>query len=219
MALNKNTKLKVVKIENILPKTMNDKYLLYLPADYSINKVWPFIFFLHGAGERGSDIEIVKKHGPPKIVLQNKNFPFIMAAPQCKEEMRWNTEELFKLLDEIISKYKIDTKRIYLTGLSMGGFGTWQMAVKHPDKFAAIIPVCGGGDPSKARRIKDLPAWVFHGVKDNVVPLSKSEEMVRALKECGGNPKLTIYPNAEHDSWTETYNNPKIYEWLLQFHK
>ncbi len=219
MTLNKNTKLKVVKIENIIPKTMNDKYLLYLPADYTINEDWPFIFFLHGAGERGSDIEIVKKHGPPRIVLQNKNFPFIMAAPQCKEEKKWDTEELFKLLDEIISKYKIDTKRIYLTGLSMGGFGTWEMAIKFPDKFAAIIPVCGGGDPSKACSIKDLPIWAFHGAKDQVVPISKSKEMIDAIKKCGGNPKFTVYPDAEHNSWTETYNNPKIYEWLLQFHK
>jgi len=220
MALNKNSKIKVVKIESSVPKTINDKYLLYLPDKYhQINKNRPFIFFLHGAGERGKNIELVKKHGPLKLIAQNKNLPFIIAAPQCIENMRWNIEELNILLDKIISKYNIDTKRIYLTGLSMGGFGTWEMAIKFPNKFAAIIPVCGGGDPIKVCKIKDLPIWVFHGAKDNIVPLSKSEEIVTALKECGGNPKFTIYPDAEHDSWTETYNNPQIYEWLLQFRK
>ena len=174
------------------------------------------MFFLHGAGERGSNIELVKKHGPLKLINQNKNLPFIIAAPQCIENMRWNIEELNILLDEIIFKYNIDTKRIYLTGLSMGGFGTWELAIKYPNKFAAIIPVCGGGDPSKACKIKDVPILAFHGAKDEVVPINKSEEMVAALKDCGGNPKFTIYPDAEHDSWTETYNNPNLYEWFLQ---
>ena len=218
MALNKNSKIKVVKIESSVPKTINDKYLLYLPNKYhQIKKDWPLIFFLHGAGERGNDIELVKKHGPPKLITEDKSFPFIIAVPQCNENMKWNIEELNNLLDEIIFKYNIDTKRIYLTGLSMGGFGTWDMAIKFPNKFAAIIPICGGGDPSKVCKIKDLPIWVFHGAKDDIVPLSKSEEMVKGLKDCGGNPKFTIYPNAEHDSWTETYNNPQIYEWFLQF--
>jgi predicted peptidase len=218
--LNKNSKIKVVKIESIVPKTINNKYLLYLPNKYhQINKSWPFMFFLHGAGERGSNIELVKKHGPLKLINQNKNLPFIIAAPQCIENMRWNIEELNILLDEIIFKYNIDTKRIYLTGLSMGGFGTWELAIKYPNKFAAIIPVCGGGDPSKACKVKDVPIWAFHGAKDDVVPISKSEEMVAALKDCGGNPKFTIYPDAEHDSWTETYNNSNLYKWFLQHKK
>jgi predicted peptidase len=218
--LNKNSKLKIVKIEDSIPNTMNNKYLLYLPENYyQSNEDWPFIFFLHGAGERGNDIEIVKRHGPPKLIMQNKNFPFIIAAPQCKENMKWNIEELNTLLDEIISKYKVDTKRIYLTGLSMGGFGTWEMAIKYPDKFAAIVPICGGGDSSRVSKIKDMPIWVFHGAKDKVVPLSKSEGMVNALNECSGSPKFTIYPDAEHDSWTETYNNQNLYEWFLQHKK
>jgi predicted peptidase len=220
MVLSANKEIEFVEIENFNPKTLNNKYLLFLPKGYvKTNKDLPFLFFLHGAGERGNEIEIVKRNGPPKFISQNKNFPFIMAAPQCKEEMRWNTDELIKLLDEIILKYKIDTKRIYLTGLSMGGFGTWEIAVKYPEKFAAIIPVCGGGDPAKACIMKNLPIWAFHGAKDDIVPLSKSEEMIKALKKCGGNPLFTIYPNAEHDSWTETYNNPEIYKWLSQFHK
>jgi predicted peptidase len=128
----------------------------------------------------------------------------------------WNPDALNALLDEVVAQYKVDKKRIYLTGLSMGGYGTWALAGTSPERFAAIVPICGGGDPADARRLKDIPTWVFHGAKDSVVPLSRSEEMVKALKEAGSDVKFTIYPEAEHDSWTETYNNPKLYEWLLQ---
>ena len=120
------------------------------------------------------------------------------------------------MLDEIQGKYKVDPDRVYLTGLSLGGFGTWETATQHPERFAAIAPICGGGRPFMARRLKNLPAWVFHGEKDPVVPIKRSEEMVEALKAAGGDVKFTRYPEAQHDSWTETYNNPQLYEWFLQ---
>ncbi|MGB9597984.1 MAG: prolyl oligopeptidase family serine peptidase, partial [Candidatus Poribacteria bacterium] len=120
------------------------------------------------------------------------------------------------LLNDIIRKYSVDKNRIYLTGLSMGGFATWSFAIAHPERFAAIVPICGGGDPEKVSAIKDIPVWVFHGAKDNVVKLEQSERMVNALKQVGGNVKFTVYPDAEHDSWTATYDNPELYEWLLQ---
>jgi len=119
------------------------------------------------------------------------------------------------LLDEIIVNYQVDRDRIYLTGLSMGGYGTWTLAAAYPEKFAAIAPICGGGWPEDAARLKDLPIWVFHGAKDEAVPLERSEEMVKAVEDAGGKVKFTVYLDAEHDSWTATYGNPELYEWLL----
>jgi len=193
-------------------------YLLFLPEGYGKgDKTWPLILFLHGAGECGNDLAKVKIHGPPKIVETKKDFPFIVVSPQSpSRRVAWNPDALNVLLDNIISHYKVDRDRIYLTGLSMGGYGTWALAGTSPERFAAIVPICGGGDPADARRLKDLPTWVFHGAKDDAVPLARSEEMVKALREAGGNVKFTVYPEVGHDSWTETYNNPKLYEWLLQ---
>jgi predicted peptidase len=116
----------------------------------------------------------------------------------------------------MVKKYKVDKDRIYVSGLSMGGFGTWSLAAYTPDRFAAIAPICGGGEPFRTRRLTGLPVWVFHGAKDKAVPLERSQEMVDALKKRGGSVKLTIYPEAGHDSWSETYDNPDFYEWLLQ---
>ncbi len=190
-------------------------YLLYLPKGYDSQDRWPLLVFLHGAGERGSDVNQVKKHGPPKLVAAGQDLPFIVLSPQCAERSSWQPEALSKLIDEIAAKYKVDPDRIYLTGLSMGGFGTFALAAAHPEKFAAIVPICGGGDPKSVERFKALPAWVFHGAKDDAVPLSQSERMVEALKAAGGDVQFTVYPEAGHDSWTATYENPKVFEWLL----
>ena len=157
--------------------------------------------------------------GPPKIVLKDHTFPFILVSPQCGTEKLWSPEDVINLVNEVKAKLNVDPERIYLTGLSMGGFGTWAAAIEYPDVFAAIIPVCGGGDTSKVCAIKDVPVWVFHGAKDMVVPIQRSEEMVEALKKCGGDPSFTVYPEAAHDSWTVTYNNPEIYSWLLKHKK
>lgn len=195
------------------------QYLLYLPTDYEASdKKYPLVLFLHGSGERGNDIELVKRHGPPKLVEEGKEFPFVLVSPQCPDGTRWNyqTHALIALLDELESKYRIDKNRIYVTGLSMGGQGTWTLALNQPNRFAAIAPVCGWTDSWEVCKISHLPIWVFHGAKDNVVPVSESEQMVNALKQCGANKvMLTIYPDANHDSWTETYNNPELYNWLL----
>lgn len=197
------------------------KYLLYLPESYpTTKKSWPLMLYLHGAGERGADLEKVKLHGPPKLIAEtNRQFPFIIVSPQCPEGEYWSSDisvvRLNILLKDIIARYRVDKSRIYITGLSMGGFGTWRMAIEFPNRFAAIAPICGGGIPEKADRIKQLPIWVFHGAKDKVVPIQKSQEMVQALKKVGNKVRFTIYPKAEHDSWTETYNNPELYNWLL----
>lgn len=192
------------------------KYLLFLPEGYEQSeKQWPLILFLHGSGESGDQLANVKKHGPPKIVESKRDFPFIVVSPQSPGR-GWNPETLKALLDEIVLKYDVDRERVYLTGLSMGGYGTWTLAAAYPDAFAAIVPICGGGRPADAARLKGLPIWVFHGAKDAAVPLARSEEMVKAVEEAGGKVKFTIYPEAGHDSWTEAYDNPELYQWLLQ---
>jgi predicted peptidase len=191
-------------------------YLLYLPKDYKVtDKTWPLLLFLHGAGESGDNLNKVKVHGPPKLVESGKDFPFIIVSPQSAR-FGWDTKTLAALLDEVQAKYRVDADRVYVTGLSMGGFGTWALAAAYPNRFAAIAPICGGGEPITARKIKDMPIWAFHGAKDKVVPPSRSEAMIKSLRAAGAKEaRLTIYPDAGHDSWTETYNNPELYTWLL----
>lgn len=208
--------------EKTITKNLSCEYLLFLPEGYSKNKQgWPMILFLHGAGERGSDLKKVKVHGPPKIVEKQKDFPFIVVSPQCPEDDWWTdkVEVLINLLDDIVARYNVDTERIYLTGLSMGGYGSWALAAEYPERFAAVTPICGGGNRIMAFRLKDVPVWAFHGAKDPVVPLKQSEEMVNAIKARGGDAKLTVYPDAGHDSWTETYKNKELYDWFLKHRK
>jgi predicted esterase len=196
-------------------------YLLYLPQDYGkdTSKMWPLMVFLHGSGEAGSDIEKVKMHGPPKLIEQGKQYPFIVVSPQAPENEGWEPQVIIRMIRGLQSKYKIDKERIYLTGLSMGGFGTWNIASKFPSVFAAIAPVCGGGDTTQVMKLKHLPVWCFHGAKDDVVNPEQSYRMVRALKKFNPDVKLTVYPDAKHDSWTATYNNDSLYTWMLQHKK
>lgn len=206
-----------------LEKTYMDasavNYLLYLPKRYKFKNNWPVILFLHGVGERGNDLDKVKRHGPPKLIETGHNLPFIVIAPQCRLRNVWSNATLISILDEVESSYNVDPARIYLTGLSMGGWGTWSLAIEFPERFAAIAPVCGGGNPVLVDRLKSVPVWVFHGDQDEVVPIKRSIEMVSALKEAGGNVKFTIYPGVEHDSWTETYTNPELYDWFLKYER
>ena len=161
-------------------------------------------------------MELVRKHGPPKLIAEGKPFPCIVVSPQCPAGQWWDPGDLKALLDQVEHDYAIDFSRIYVTGLSMGGFGTWTLGIAYPDMIAALAPVCGWGEPFAAFRLKDMPIWAFHGAKDPIVPLSKGQEMIDAVKRAGGSPRFTIYPEAEHDSWTETYNNPELYDWLFQ---
>ncbi|MEH2200691.1 prolyl oligopeptidase family serine peptidase [Nostoc sp.] len=211
-------------LQRHVTSTDSYNYLLFLPdglhPDGDRNEIQqpllPTILFLHGAGQRGSDLDDVRKHGVAKVVEQQADFPFIVISPQCPRREYWNIERLSTLLDEVIASRAVDPDRVYLTGLSMGGYGTWHLAAAQPERFAAIAPICGGGNPQAAGKLKNLPVWAFHGAKDNVVPLSESEIMVSALKVHDGNVKFTVYPEANHDSWTQTYNNPELYEWFLQ---
>lgn len=196
-------------------------FWLYLPPGYPGRERWPLILFLHGAGERGDDLDRVKIHGPPKrIETEEISFPFVIVSPQCPAEGWWSDdqqiERLDALLEEVADRYRIDPERLYVTGLSMGGYGTWALAARYPHRFAAIAPICGGGDPGMAERLAHLPVWVFHGARDPVVPLETSQEMVDALRQAGGQVTFTVYPEAGHDSWTESYQNPALYEWFLE---
>jgi predicted peptidase len=208
-----------MQTSNIFKTTISKKvslpYLLYKPTKPKTKL--PLVMFLHGAGERGNDLDLVKIHGIPKLIEQGQAFPFIAVSPQCPKDSWWplELESLKGLLDEIISKHDVDKKRVYLTGLSMGGYGTWYLAGLYPQTFAAIAPICGGGDFVLGEQLATMPIWAFHGDKDNVVPLSESQRMVDIVKKAGGKAKLTVYKNVDHDSWTKTYNNPKFYEWLL----
>lgn len=207
-----------VRFEQKITKKVSGNFLLSLPKEYAKRgrTRYPLVIFLHGSGERGSDLNMVKKHGPPKLVEQGKEFPFVVCSPQCPEGERWSTDTLNGMLDYLLKTYRIDRDRVYLTGLSMGGFGSWTWVAENPERFAAVVPICGGGDPKSVERFKSVPLWAFHGVKDPVVPVDATTRMIDALKAIGANPKLTLYPEAGHDSWTETYNNPELWEWLLK---
>jgi predicted peptidase len=209
--------------ETAMGQEVRLNYLLFLPQDYQKEpqKKWPLILFLPGLGERGDSIEeleLLKVHGPPMVVEKQPDFPFIVLSPQCPSDSYWvyQLDNLNALLDEIVATYAVDPDRLYLTGLSMGGDGAWALAIRYPARFAAVVPIAARGNKYEVCSLKETPIWAFHGANDTVVPPSESEEMVKALEECGVNVRFTLYPDAEHDSWTETYNNPELYTWLLQ---
>ncbi len=191
------------------------RYLLYVPAQAKAGEKLPLILFLHGSGERGSDLSKLKNIGPFTFIKDSTNFPFIVVAPQANEGRDWDTQNLLTLLDSIEKKLPVDASRIYVTGLSMGGFGAWKLAQAAPLRFAAIAPVCGGGDSSYVCAIRNMAVWAFHGAKDDVVPYQESERMVNGLKKLKADVKFTLYPDAGHDAWTATYQNPALYDWLL----
>lgn len=195
------------------------KYLLYLPEKYKddTTRRWPLVIFLHGSGESGDDLNKVKVHGPPKLVEAGRQFPFILVSPQAPPRTGWQVDVLKALLNDFKRKYKVDADRVYMTGLSMGGFGTWNYAEKYPSDLAAIAPVCGGGDTEKAWTLRYMPVWCFHGAKDDVVLPAASINMIDAVRKYNktGEVKFTLYPDANHNSWDVTYNNDSLYQWLL----
>ncbi|HEY9593393.1 MAG TPA: dienelactone hydrolase family protein [Spirochaetia bacterium] len=212
--------------ENLFTATLRTRarlpYLLYRPGIADRREELPLLLFLHGIGERGDDLSILTRHGPPRLIEAGRDLPFIVVAPQCPMGTSWAFElgALRALLHEIIRRHRVDTARIVVTGLSMGGFGTWHLAVENPRAFSAVVPICGGALSATALgarigAIRHVPVRAFHGAKDTVVPLSKSKELVDALIAVGGNATLTVYPDAEHDSWTRTYDDPGLYDWML----
>ncbi len=201
------------------------KYVLFVPHDYKGEKAYPLILFLHGAGERaGGKKQPVEVGIGPAIKKREKDFPALVIIPQVEKGRNWqagspDAKRALDILAEVEKEYKVDDKRVYLTGLSMGGFGTWSLAVANPDKWAAIVPICGRGDTSKAEKIKDLPCWCFHGDKDPAVKVDYSRQMIEALKKAGGDPKYTEYPGVGHNSWDKAYGTDELYDWLFKQHK
>lgn len=197
---------------------INPEYVLYVPDTYNSDKTkkWPLVIFLHGVGEMGTDINKVKNVGLCKVV---KGKQFVMVAPQCTRWW-WNTDALQQFFKQIITKYHVDPSRVYLTGLSMGGFQTWVWGEYYPEQFAAIAPICGGGEVDKACSLKNMPVWAFHNADDPTVSVNNSRDMVNAIKACGSTLlKYTEYPTGGHDAWTKTYADADLYTWLLQQHK
>lgn len=212
--------MKEIKVEKGIGNDLG--YVLYEPEN--MQKDLPMIVFLHGAGERGKGtndwLELVKKNAIPKYISQGKELPAIVLCPQCPLEFVWNNivVSLKALIDNVAKEYGIPQKRISITGLSMGGFGTWEMALTYPETFNAFAPVCGGGMSWRTDVIKNESIWAFHGDADSVVPINNSLEMVDALKKRGGNPKLTIFHDVEHNSWDSAYLETTVLDWLLEVH-
>lgn len=208
----------------LIDSTMNTvvteslSYYLYYPASYQVNKdeKFPLLLFLHGGGESGDTLSTIKSNGPPKLIAEGKQFPFLILAPQNPYKMKWwNTRAVEQLLDTIVANNRVDTNRIYLTGLSRGGSAAWEMVVQYPDKFAALAVVCGMTPGPYASWInKNLPIWVFHGEEDQSIPISESENMVNRLLEMGYNVKFTRYEGVGHNSWEKAYNTAGLYDWL-----
>jgi predicted peptidase len=196
-------------------------YVVFVPKSYDGTTEFPVILFLHGSGEtKGGTNKPVNVGIGSAIKKREKDFPFITVIPQS-EKRTWqaNSEDgkrALAILDEVMKEYKIDPKRQYLTGLSMGGFGTWSIATAMPDRFAAIVPICGRGDPKQAEKLKDLPCWAFHGDADTAVNVSGSRDMIEAIKKAGGMPKYTEFPKVGHNSWDMAYATDDLYKWLLE---
>jgi predicted peptidase len=204
-------------------KDGDSKYVVFVPHDYKADKEYPVILFLHGAGERGDDgLKPVKQGIGNAIKFKDgeKKFPCFVIFPQCSAKGTWkaggpDADRALAILDEMQKTYKIDNKRIYLTGLSLGGMGTWSLAAADPERWAAIVPICGGGDLATASKIKDIPCWCFLGSNDSPKLADSTRGMVEAMKKAGGNPRYTEFPYVGHNSWDPAYATQELYPWLL----
>lgn len=209
-----------LRVDKQILKTIHMDYLLYVPLGYKDNdsKKWPLILYLHGAGGSGTQPDQIRREGLPAHLETQHDFPFIVAAPQCPLGVFWNTreDELVAILDELTEHRNIDPDRVYLTGYSMGAYGVWQLAAHHRERFAAIAPVSGGGDPAYARKLGDMPTWIFHGLDDQVIRSSESEKIAEAMRAAGAEVELTLYPGMGHDCWKKVYANEGLYRWFLE---
>lgn len=194
------------------------QYYLYYPEDYQEKEDDRFglLLFLHGGGESGDTLGIIKKNGPPKLITEGKQFPFLILAPQNPYKKKWwNIRAVMQLLDTVVQNNRVDPDRLYLTGLSRGGSAAWEIAVQYPDTFAAMAVVCGMAPLPYASWInKEMPIWVFHGTEDKSIPFSESEAMVAKLKEMGYPVRFTVYEGVGHNSWEQAYTTEELYTWL-----
>ena len=189
---------------------------LYLPPGYAASgHAWPLVVFLHGSGERGTELDRVKLHGPPKFAASGTDYPFILVSPQLEEGRRWEATTLHLLLGTLQARLRIDPARITATGLSLGGHGVWDWATAYPRDLAGIAPVCGFGDVEDVCRMRQVPVRAYHGAADDVVPLALQKACVDALRGCGGTAELIVYPGVGHDAWNPAYADPALVPWLM----
>lgn len=218
-------------------KTKSDTlpYALLTPANLDKTKKYPLVIFLHGKGERGLDN--TEQIGIAQILFNANTYakyPCIVLAPQCSKRYYWSElignkklsraplpplQMVVDVMDQVIRDFPVDTTRIYVTGISMGGFATWELISRYPERFAAAVPVCGGGDETLAPKIKSIPVWAFHGAEDEVVPPARTRVMVAALQTAGARPGYTEYPGVKHNSWTWAYKEPHLLNWLFKQQK
>jgi predicted peptidase len=199
-------------------KKVKYNYILHVPEDYDKypDKEWPIIFYLHGRHASGKNLQSVKRYGLPYYLSKGKKMDFIVVSPQCPWGKNWASEDWFNpVYDEVATKLRVDDTRVYLIGMSMGGFGTWEIASRMPDRFAAISPMCGGANPKWAEKLSKIPTWVFHGTADRQIPISRSEVMVKALEKLNAEIKFTRLKNQGHDI-SKQFNDDELYSWLLQ---
>ncbi len=206
------------------PDGKESRYMLFVPPDTRPDQTMPVIVFLHGSSAVGNDGEKQSQVGLPLAIRQDeKNFPFLVVLPQAQlKSWRADGEDgkrVLAILDEVAKSFKIDPGRIYLTGQSMGGSGTWSLAAAYPERWAAIVPICGRADPTTAARIKKIPCWCFHGDADALVPVDQSRKMIKALEKAGGMPRYTEYAGVGHNSWSRAYATRELFDWLLQQQK
>jgi predicted peptidase len=194
------------------------RYLLDLPPAHEARRDWPLLVFLHGAGERGDDLDLVRRYGPPRRLAEGAAWPLVVASPQCPAGEIWSQHlpGLMAWIDDLVARHGIDEDRVLLTGLSMGGMGACHLATAYPRRFAALAPVCGTATWALIpERIRHLPVWAFHGEDDAVVPADDSRAFVAALRAAGGDARLTLYPGVGHDAWTPAYADGELLDWLL----
>ena len=196
-------------------RSVSDNYLLYLPQGYSWKKQqWPLLIFLHGSGSAIQDIEKIRTTGPPSLFEQGMNSEFVLLAPQLHDNLPWDIERTYALIKKVISEYKVDASRIYVTGLSRGGFGTWELAVDHPKLFAAVVPISARDIPA-VERLTSSNLWIFHGGDDDGVPWQGSQFMFNRLENTGANVNFSLYDGVGHNAWDRAYNDPALWQWLL----
>lgn len=213
------------------------EYRLLKPQRIEPGKKYPVVLFLHGAGERGSDNKLQLKYLPEWLASSEnrEKFPCFLVVPQCRKDRKWSnvdwsapSSELpaqmsdqmqvaVKALDEVLAEFPCDPDRIYLTGISMGGYGSWDLAERTPQRFAAVVPVCGGGDPAHADKLAGVPVWAWHGDADKAVPVGRSREMISAIEKAGGHPKYTELKSVGHNSWVQAYHDPgNVLPWMFE---
>lgn len=194
------------------------RYLLYLPEGHDARDDWPLVVFLHGSGERGNDLDLVRKHGLPRLLDEGLKFPAVVLAPQCPDGQHWTQQMLTvgALIDDVAANHRVDRARIVATGLSLGGAGCYELVGLYPDKIAAVAPICGPWTwLFVTEETARIPTWVFHGDADDVVPIEESQRLVDEIRNRGGDPRFTFYPGVGHNSWDAAYSEPELLEWLV----